>query len=67
MTDPADLHDRLQALFDRLKDFPEVSRCEHGAHLKLDAYAAFLDLPQLIEKELLPALAQNAKRGQPLG
>ena len=67
MTDTADLHDRLQGLYHKLRDFPEAGRCEHGTHLKPDAYAAFLDLRQLIEKELLPALAQNAKRGQPLG
>ncbi|WP_298165449.1 hypothetical protein [Novosphingobium sp.] len=62
MTD-ASLHDRLHALFDRLKDFPEASRCEHGTHLKPGAFIAFLDLRQLIEKEVLPALHQlEAKR-----
>ncbi len=54
MTDS--LHDRLQSLFDQVKDFPEAGRCEHGTHLKPQAFAAFLDLRQLIEREVLPAL-----------
>ena len=49
-------------LFDRLKDFPEGALCEHGVHLKRDAYAAFLDLRQLIEREVLPALTRRAGR-----
>lgn len=61
MTMPAaDLHDLLQGLFDRLKDFPEGTRCEHGAHLKPDAYAAFLDLRQLVEREILPGLGRRS-------
>lgn len=52
----ASLHDRLQGLYDRLKEFPEAGRCEHGTHLKPAAFTAFLDLRQLIEKEVLPAL-----------
>lgn len=50
------LHDRLQGLFDALKDFPEAGRCEHGTHLKPAAFAAFLEMRQMIEKEVLPAL-----------
>jgi hypothetical protein len=57
MTMPDDeLLQRLQGLFNRLKDFPEAGRCEHGVHLKPDAFVAFLDLRQLVEKEVLPAL-----------
>ncbi|WP_408591196.1 hypothetical protein [Novosphingobium sp.] len=63
MTDS--LHDRLQALYDRLKSFPEASRCEHGVHLKRDAYVAFLDLRQLIEREVLPALASKERTSAP--
>ena len=55
MTD-ASLHDRVQGLFDRLKDFPEAGRCEHGTHLNPAAFTDFLDLRQLIEKEVLPLL-----------
>ena len=55
----AELHDRLEALYHRLRDFPEGARCEHGMHLKRDAYVAFLELRKLIENELLPALARN--------
>lgn len=54
MTDS--LHDRLQGLFDQLKDFPEAGRCEHGTHLKPAAFAAFLELRQVVEKEVLPEL-----------
>ncbi|NBW09743.1 MAG: hypothetical protein EBR82_17140 [Caulobacteraceae bacterium] len=50
------LHDRLQGLFDQIKDFPEAGRCEHGTHLKPAAFATFLDMRQLIEKEVLPLL-----------
>ena len=66
-TDPAELHDRLEAIYHRLREFPEASRCEHGTHLKRDAYVAFLDLRKVIETEVLPLLARNAKRGQPPG
>ncbi|KUR80736.1 hypothetical protein AQZ49_01530 [Novosphingobium sp. FSW06-99] len=65
--DSSELHERLDALYHRLRDFPEGARCEHGVHLKPDAYVAFLELRKLTENELLPALAQNAKRGWPLG
>lgn len=62
MTKASELHDRLQGLYDRIKAFPEAGRCEHGTHLKTDAYVAFLDLRKLIENELLPALAARVKR-----
>lgn len=54
MTSP--LANRTQQLFDKLKEFPEAGRCEHGTHLKRDAYVAFLDLRQLLEREIIPAL-----------
>jgi hypothetical protein len=60
MTDS--LHDRVQMLFDQLKDFPEAGRCEHGTHLKPAAFAAFLDLRQLVEKEVLPVLYEAERR-----
>lgn len=63
MTDS--LHARLQDLFDQLKDFPEAGRCEHGMHLKPAAFAAFLDLRQLVEKEVLPALYLIEQRDRP--
>lgn len=64
MTDATDLHNRLEGIYRKLRDFPDASRCEHGAHLKPDAYAAFLDLRKMIETELLPALAarQDSQR-----
>ncbi|GEN99414.1 hypothetical protein NSE01_12470 [Novosphingobium sediminis] len=54
--DDTSLHDRLNGLYDQLRDFPEGGRCEHGTYLKPRAYVAFLDLRQLIEREVLPAL-----------
>ena len=56
MSDPASLHDRVQALYNKMRDFPEGSRCEHGTHLKPAAFVAFLELRQVIEREVLPAL-----------
>lgn len=64
MTD-SNLHDRVQGLFDQLKDFPEAGRCEHGTHFKPAAFAAFLDLRQLIEREVLPALHRIERQDQP--
>jgi len=55
---------RTQALFDKLKEFPEASRCEHGAHLKPAAYAALLDLRQLVEREIIPALECMEREGR---
>jgi len=60
MTDS--LHDRLQAIYNQLKDFPEAGRCEHGTHLKPAAFVAFLELRQLIEREVLPTLHQMQNR-----
>lgn len=62
MTDS--LHDRLKGMFDQLKDFPESGRCEHGTHLKPAAFTAFLDMRQLIEKEVLPALYRIEREGR---
>lgn len=58
------LHDRLQAIYEHLKDVPEAGRCEHGTHLKPRAYVAFLELRQLIEREVLPALHQIERGGR---
>lgn len=58
-----DLPDRAQALFDRFKAFPEAKFTTDGAFLRRDAYLAFLDLRQMMEREILPALAEH--RGCP--
>ncbi len=52
----AELHDRLQALFDRFKNVPEARFTDEGVLLKRDAYVAFLDARKLIETEVLPLL-----------
>lgn len=44
------LAQRTQDLFDKIKAFPEAGRCEHGTHLKRDAYVAFLELRKLLER-----------------
>lgn len=62
MTD-ASLHDRLKALYDQVRDFPEAGRCEHGTHLNPRAFVAFLDMRQLIEREVLPALYKLDAKG----
>lgn len=59
MAEYSPLASRTQQLFDRLKDFPEAGRCEHGTHLKPNAYVAFLDLRQLLEREIIPALERS--------
>ncbi|MBY0392910.1 MAG: hypothetical protein K2Q27_06565 [Novosphingobium sp.] len=59
------LHHRLQAVYDQLKDFPEAGRCEHGMHLKPRAFVAFLELRQLLEREVLPALHRIEQQDQP--
>lgn len=58
------LHDRLKGLYARLAEFPEGGRCEHGVHLKRDAYVAFLDLRKLLEDEVFPVLYKLEQAGQ---
>ncbi|MBX9661941.1 hypothetical protein [Novosphingobium sp.] len=60
--DDTSLHDRLKGLYDQLRDFPEAGRCEHGTHLNPRAFVAFLDMRQLIEREVLPALYQLERK-----
>lgn len=56
----AELHERLQALFDRFKNVPEARFTDDGAVLKRDAYVAFLDARKLIESDVLPAMHRGA-------
>ncbi|NML93824.1 Lar family restriction alleviation protein [Novosphingobium olei] len=58
------LHDRLKGLYARLAMFPEGGRCEHGVHLKRDAYVAFLDLRKLLEDEVFPLLHKLEQTGR---
>lgn len=52
-----DLPDRVQSLYDRLKAFPEIGKDGHGNYImRPEAFVAFLDLRQLIEREVIPAL-----------
>lgn len=61
------LADRTQALYDRIKFFPEGGKTTEGTVLKRDAYVAFLDLRQLLEREIIPALErmEKAQRNAP--
>ncbi|NML93985.1 hypothetical protein [Novosphingobium olei] len=58
------LHDRLKGYYDRIANFPEGSRCEHGTHLKPDAFVAFLDLRRLLEVEVFPLLYKMEQTGE---
>ena len=51
-----DLPERTQALFDKLKDFPEAGKHRDGMILSTDAYVSFLDMRKLVENEILGAL-----------
>ena len=51
-----DLPERLEGLYARLKDFPEAGRTPEGTLLKKDAWLALLDMRQLLEREVIPAL-----------
>lgn len=59
-----DLPERTQALFDRIKSFPEAGRINGQWVMKPDAYLAMLDLRQLIEREILPALHAHRECGE---
>lgn len=52
--------DQAQALFDRIKLFPE-SYDAKGSYLKPGALSAFLDLRQLFEREILPLLSNRTR------
>lgn len=56
-----DLPDRARQLHERLKLFPEAKWTPEGLYLKKDAGAAFLDLRQMLEREILAALDELAK------
>lgn len=53
-----DLPERIEALYDRLKVFPEAGKRGDDWILKPDAFLALLDLRQLLEREAIPALYQ---------
>lgn len=51
-----DLPDRAQLLFDRIKEFPEAKWTDDGLFLKKEAGTSFLNLRQMVEREIIPAL-----------
>ena len=59
-----DLPERTQALFDKLKDFPEAGKHRNGMILTNDAYVAFLDMRKLVENEILTALHELRRERQ---
>lgn len=54
----AQLADRAQMLFDKIKAFPEAGTEAGFFRVRPDAWVAFLDLRQMMEREILPALAE---------
>lgn len=62
MDDALSLAERTEALYRRLNDFPEQQYAEGRVYLKTDAYLALLDLRQLLEREVIPALYRMDKR-----
>lgn len=43
-------------LFDRIKEFPEAKWTDDGLFLKKEAGTSFLNLRQMVEREIIPAL-----------
>ncbi len=62
MDDATNLAERTEALYRRLSDFPEAQYAEGRVYLKTDAHLALLDLRQLLEREIIPALYRMDKR-----
>lgn len=58
------LPERVGALYDRVKNFPEAGRINGQWVMKPDAYLAMLDLRQLLEREILPALHAHRECGE---
>ena len=56
MDDNRSLAERTEALYRRINLFPEESFEGERVYLKRDAYLALLDLRQLLEREVIPAL-----------
>lgn len=61
MDDNASLAERTEALYRRINLFPESSFEDGRVYLKRDAYLALLDLRQLLEREIIPALYKAGK------
>jgi hypothetical protein len=61
-----DTYDRLQQLFARFSSFPEIGHTDIGVTVCKDAFVAFLDARQLIEKEVLTDVYAATKGWQPI-
>ena len=64
--DPAtdrDLAERTESLFRQIHLFPESEFREGRVYMKDESYTAFLDLRQLLEREIIPALYRQARKG----
>lgn len=57
----SDLPQRAHALFKRFDAFPEAGKQGEFFLVRGDAWVAFLDLRQMMEREILPALEERVK------
>jgi hypothetical protein len=61
-----DTYDRMQNLFAKFSSFPEIGHTPDGVIVRKDAFVAFLDARQLIEKEVLTDVYAATKGWQPI-
>lgn len=54
---------RTEALYRQIHLFPEAEFTDARVYLKREAYTAFLDLRQLLEREIIPALYRQGRKG----
>lgn len=65
MAEDQNLAERVETLYRRINLFPESEHRDDRIYLKPDAYAAFLELRQLLEREVIPALYRAARSESP--
>lgn len=56
------LAERTETLYRQINFFPEAGFAEDRVYLKPDAYRALLDLRQVLEREVIPALYKLDRR-----
>jgi hypothetical protein len=61
-----DTYERLHSLLAKFGGFPEIGHTDIGVTVRKDAFVAFLDARQLIEKEVLTDVYAATKGWQPI-
>ena len=61
-----DTYERLQSLFAKFGGFPEIGHTDIGVTVRKDAFVAFLDARQIIEKEVLTDVYQRTSKWRPI-